>query len=233
MGGVVSLRDAQVLTGKPRKVTMYAVRLRDLSQAEAVVAKINRQFPEAYAALSGDFTEQMPDYQNSNGMMGGISFVAILVGGVGVLNTMLMAVFERTREIGVLRALGWRRRAVLQMILSEALLLGLLGGVVGIATAFSDLLDPVACYRRNAPANLGGMFSLAYFCGSGAWPGRRLVSSYCATACLQSKPCVMNKKNQRPTMKTSFHPNLHCQPILLCCWRLAPLPSQATPRLSR
>ncbi len=56
-------------------------------------------------------------------MIGGISFLAIAVGGIGVLNTMLMAVFERTREIGVLRALGWRSRAILRMILVEALLL--------------------------------------------------------------------------------------------------------------
>jgi putative ABC transport system permease protein len=69
-------------------------------------------------------------------MLRGISLMAVLVGGLGVLNTMLMAVFERTREIGVLRALGWRRRGVLGMILREAVLLGLLGGALGIAIAY-------------------------------------------------------------------------------------------------
>ena len=69
-------------------------------------------------------------------MLGGISFLAVLVGGIGVLNTMLMSVFERTREIGVLRALGWRRRRILGMILREAALLGLIGGAVGVAIAF-------------------------------------------------------------------------------------------------
>jgi putative ABC transport system permease protein len=49
---------------------------------------------------------------------------------------MLMTVFERTREIGVLRSLGWRRRSILGLILREALLLGLLGGVVGVGIAF-------------------------------------------------------------------------------------------------
>ena len=53
---------------------------------------------------------------------------------------MLMAVFERTREIGVLRALGWGRRAVLGMILREALLLGLLGGIVGIGMHVKPVL---------------------------------------------------------------------------------------------
>jgi putative ABC transport system permease protein len=47
-----------------------------------------------------------------------------------------MAVFERTREIGVLRSLGWQRHAILGMILREALLLGLLGGIAGIFLSF-------------------------------------------------------------------------------------------------
>jgi putative ABC transport system permease protein len=85
--------------------------------------------------LTADFANQMPDMRTSNSMIGAISVVAILVGGVGVLNTMLMSVFERTREIGVLRALGWGRRRILGLIMREALMLGLLGGLAGIAIA--------------------------------------------------------------------------------------------------
>jgi putative ABC transport system permease protein len=61
-----------------------------------------------------------------------VSILALFVGGLGMLNTMLMSVLERTREIGVLRALGWRRRRVLAMILRESLLLGTVGGICGI-----------------------------------------------------------------------------------------------------
>jgi len=136
LGGVITLRDGQTFTGRPRKVTMYSVKLHDPSQANEMVTKVNRQFPEVYASLTGEFVQQMPDMQNSNGMLNGISFLAILIGGVGVLNTMLMAVFERTREIGVLRALGWQRKAILGLILKEALILGLLGGFVSIGIAF-------------------------------------------------------------------------------------------------
>jgi ABC-type lipoprotein release transport system permease subunit len=135
LGGVISLRDAQSFAGRPRKSSMYAVKLNDPSQAEEVVTKINSQFPDVHAALAGDFVEQLPDMESSEAITNAISFLAILIGGVGVLNTMLMAVFERTREIGVLRALGWRRRAILSMILKEALLIGLLGGIAGIGTA--------------------------------------------------------------------------------------------------
>ena len=115
---------------------MYSVKLHDPSQAEALVEKLNREFPDVHASLAGEFAEQMPDMAATDGMIAGISFMAILVGGLGVLNTMLMSVLERTREIGVLRALGWRRRAVLGLILKEALLLGLLGCVVGVGVAF-------------------------------------------------------------------------------------------------
>ncbi|MBN2146840.1 MAG: ABC transporter permease [Anaerolineales bacterium] len=137
MGGVISLRDAQSLVGRPHKVTMYAARLVDPSQAADVCAQINARFPDqVYAALAGDFADVMPDIQTFEAMLNAISFVTILIGGVGVLNTMLMSVMERTREIGVLRALGWRRRQVLDLILREAVILGLLGGIAGIVVAF-------------------------------------------------------------------------------------------------
>ena len=135
MGGVTTLRDAQVLAGRPHKVTMYAVKLNDSSQATEIVNKINTEIPDVHAAISGEFAEQMPDFESSDSMINGISFMAIFIGGVGVLNTMLMAVYERTREIGVLRSLGWRKRHILGLILREAILLGLLGGATGIFIA--------------------------------------------------------------------------------------------------
>lgn len=135
MGGVTTLRDAQLIAGRPHKVTMYAIKLNDSSQAAILVDKINDEIPDVHAALSGEFAEQMPDFESSEMMINGISFMAIFIGGVGVLNTMLMSVYERTREIGVLRSLGWRRRMVLGLILREAILLGLLGGATGIFIA--------------------------------------------------------------------------------------------------
>jgi putative ABC transport system permease protein len=135
-GGVTTLRDAQNFVGRPRQVSMIAVKIKDATQAQDMVALINNKFPGIYAAMSSEFAEEMPDMKSSNAMLRGISLMAVLVGGLGVLNTMLMAVFERTREIGVLRALGWRRRGVLGMILREAVLLGLLGGALGIAIAY-------------------------------------------------------------------------------------------------
>jgi ABC-type lipoprotein release transport system permease subunit len=151
MGGVFSQRDIQANMGRPRKIGIYMVKTQDPSQAEALVEKINQEFPDLHATLSGEFVQEMPDIENVNVMLGSISFLAIFVGGVGVMNTMLMAVMERTREIGVLRALGWRQGRILRMIMTEALLLGLLGGLLGIAIAF------ILAYGLNAIPVYSGM----------------------------------------------------------------------------
>ncbi|MGH8046495.1 MAG: ABC transporter permease, partial [Chthoniobacterales bacterium] len=65
-------------------------------------------------------------------MSWGTSLLAVLVGVLGVMNTMLMTVFERTHEICILLALGWRRGRIVRMVLLESALLGLLGGIVGV-----------------------------------------------------------------------------------------------------
>jgi ABC-type antimicrobial peptide transport system permease subunit len=137
LSGVITLRDAQTFAGRPRKVSMLMVDLSDPRGTTALVEDINRRFSEVHAAASGEFVEQMPDMENADGMLNGISFLALIVGGLGVLNTMLMSILERTREIGVLRALGWSRRDILGLILREALYLGLLGGIASVLIGIS------------------------------------------------------------------------------------------------
>jgi ABC-type antimicrobial peptide transport system permease subunit len=147
MSAIITLRDAQAFAGRPRKVTILMVDLEDARKTEVLVDEINLRFPGVHAAPSGEFVDQMPDMENADGMLNGISFLALIVGGLGVLNTMLMSILERTREIGVLRALGWGRREVLSLILREALLLGVLGGlasiIIGVLLAYLLTLAPL------------------------------------------------------------------------------------------
>ncbi|MDA8345484.1 MAG: ATP-binding cassette domain-containing protein [Thermaerobacter sp.] len=71
--------------------------------------------------------------QSILGVIGGI---ALIVAGLGIANVMIVAVLERTREIGVLKAIGARRRDIRRLFLSESLIIGLLGGVIGLAGGY-------------------------------------------------------------------------------------------------
>jgi ABC-type antimicrobial peptide transport system permease subunit len=136
VGVVIGLREAQALTGKPHQVMYYAIKLRDPGQAEAVKQELEATFPDLDFALTAEIAESMSDFQVLEAMVMQISLLAIFIGGLGMLNTMLMSVLERTREIGVLRALGWRKRQVLGMILQESVVLGVVGGLLGILLGF-------------------------------------------------------------------------------------------------
>ena len=69
-------------------------------------------------------------------MLGSIAAISLLVGGIGVMNIMLMTVRERTREIGIRMATGARQRDILRQFLTESLMLSVVGGLAGITLAF-------------------------------------------------------------------------------------------------
>ncbi|MFH1174474.1 MAG: ABC transporter permease [archaeon] len=81
-----------------------------------------------------------------NGVLIGIAAISLIVGGVGITNTMYTSVLQRTRDIGVMKAIGARRRDILAIFLTEAGLLGMLGGAIGIALGigFAKLVEIIA-----------------------------------------------------------------------------------------
>lgn len=69
-----------------------------------------------------------------------ISALAIIIGGIGVMNTMIISVFDRIREIGVLKAVGWKRRTIMTMVLGESVIIGLASVVTGTIMAMAVLV---------------------------------------------------------------------------------------------
>jgi len=138
-GGVIALRQAQTLFNRPRQVTSYAIKVRERDDVEEVAQRISERFPNLSITLSADFSASTPDIQMMSQATGVMFWLAVLIGAVGLMNTMGMSIRERTREIGVLRALGWRRRRVLALILGESLALTLLGGAVGVGCSWTML----------------------------------------------------------------------------------------------
>ena len=137
---VMLLGDAQKVFGQSGKMTGCTVKVKDTSEAgiEAVRAQIEGPVAEA-CGLAGKIRAKSPsDFVKQNGQVRIVtafawlvSIVTLVISGIVVLNTMFMSVFERTREIGILRAIGWRPSRVMRMILMESVLLSIGGGIVG------------------------------------------------------------------------------------------------------
>jgi ABC-type antimicrobial peptide transport system permease subunit len=184
-GGVVTLADAQDIAGKPRKVSLYQVGLRRGTDADQVVRRIE----SLDKTLSVNKASEYDASKDWAGMVmafaWGIAAIAIIIGGLGMMNAMVMSVMERTREIGTLRALGWTRGRVMRLIMGEALVLSLLGGLVGIALGIG--LTELAASAPGVGAFLEGIYSPSLFAQGmvtaillgaigGAYPARRAAN---------------------------------------------------------
>jgi putative ABC transport system permease protein len=114
-------------------------------------------------------------------LLAGIATVSLLVGGIGIMNIMLVSVTERTREVGIRKALGATRVNILLQFLIEAIVLCLLGGIIGIVLGAggAQILRHVAHW--NTDVSLGSvilafLFSAVVGVIFGVWPARRAAS---------------------------------------------------------
>lgn len=146
---VATLGDLQELMDRPRQVSEFQIQVTPAAAEPAAV----RQLCGAIEGLVGgagdplgfkalpmrEFVASATETGLLQAMAGGTSAIAVVLSALGVLNTMLMSVMERTRELGILRALGWPRTLVMRLILGEALLLCLASVALGTAAAWGGV----------------------------------------------------------------------------------------------
>ena len=111
-------------------------------------------------------------------LLAGIASISLLVGGIGIMNIMLVSVTERTREIGIRKALGAKRRDILMQFLLESLVLCIAGGALGCAAGIGGamLMQNMGGYNIAVSAQAVGLafgFSAAVGVFFGMWPARR------------------------------------------------------------
>jgi putative ABC transport system permease protein len=101
---------------------------------ETVAAAIREAVPELVTMTSQDFEEQVGSATAIlSAILVGIALISLAVGGLSVVNTMAMSIAERTREIGIKRAIGGSRRRIVRELVTEAGVIGFLGGALGLA----------------------------------------------------------------------------------------------------
>jgi putative ABC transport system permease protein len=115
-------------------VTSVVVYPRSGSAPADVAAAIKQALPDVTTMTGADFDKEIGgSVQMLNAILIGIGLISLIVGGLSVINTMAMSVAERTREIGIKRAIGASRGRVLRELVIEAALIGLAGGLIGLA----------------------------------------------------------------------------------------------------
>jgi putative ABC transport system permease protein len=166
----VSVSDPNAMTDESNAITALLRGRHDLAATDNNDFNVFNQTQLLQAASSISATLTL--------LLGGIASISLIVGGIGIMNIMLVSVRERTREIGIRKAIGARGRDILAQFLVEALTLSLLGGLVGIVLGLvvSAGIGQVAGWGfvfNPVTIVAAVLFSLAVGVVFGVWPARQ------------------------------------------------------------
>ena len=146
-------------SGKPYKDIYYSevdVNVDDIDHVKEVQELIQSMGYQTYSNAEWVQSTQQ-QYANIQAMLGGIGAVSLLVAAIGITNTMMMSIYERTKEIGVMKVLGCDMRNIQAMFLIEAAYIGFIGGVVGLGLSYG-----ISAIINKAVAASGNMTNLSY-----------------------------------------------------------------------
>jgi putative ABC transport system permease protein len=131
---IIPLRVMQDFSHRTGKVTEFNLRIKHIDNPEklsAIKSELANKFPDLSFQETSELAENNEVLKLLRAVVWGVSIIALLMALVIILNTILMSVTERTREIGILLAIGWRQGRVLAMLMFEGLLLSVFGSMVG------------------------------------------------------------------------------------------------------
>jgi len=177
-------------TDRLRSLTARVDNVRDMNLAMIEIERVLRREHKIRPGMDNDFQiRRQADLLSTledttktfTRLLAGIAAVSLIVGGIGIMNIMLVSVTERTREIGVRKALGATRRVILTQFLVEAIVLCLLGGTVGVllGTGGAVVLSRMNQWNTSiswAAIGLAFVFSGLVGVFFGMWPARRAAT---------------------------------------------------------
>ncbi len=173
-----------------RSISVLAQSEDKIPDAMADIQKVLRREHRLRSGQPDDFSmRSQADFLNTMGettkvftfLLSGIAAVSLLVGGIGIMNIMLVSVTERTREIGIRKALGATRINILLQFLIEAVVLCCLGGIIGIVIGSAGALAMSKSAGWNTEISMGAVglaFAFSALVGIlfGVWPARRAAT---------------------------------------------------------
>jgi putative ABC transport system permease protein len=182
-GSMLPLVPFQAEQRQPSELTLIFVRVRPGADINALQARMEADNPQLVTIrTTADFGRADRSLSLINAADRGSGILAILIGAVIVMSTMTMAFIERTREFGLLAAIGWSRLRIMAMVLGEALCIGLIGAAGGVVFSFiaTQVLQqlPSLVGVLSPEYTAGAFWRALYTAGAmsllgGAWPAMR------------------------------------------------------------
>ncbi|WP_409199589.1 ABC transporter permease [Methanobrevibacter sp. DSM 116169] len=132
--GFTSFNNLETITNSTNNnATMLFVKVNDVNNLEQITNEIDSEYGDKITIITtiNDISSVNTIYNMFLGAKLGITLLVLLVGAISIVNTMLSNVYERTREIGVLKAVGWSNKKILIMVIGESVVLTLIGALIG------------------------------------------------------------------------------------------------------
>ncbi|MFZ5775569.1 MAG: ABC transporter permease [Thermodesulfobacteriota bacterium] len=130
------LQTVQQMVRKPSSISAIGVRVKNPERVEAAARAVSENIPGIQIVTMNQVVASLGTLASAAKVLSlSIAAIAVLISAVGVMNSILMAIFERTSEIGMIRAMGASRSDVFRIVLKETVLLTLIGGLAGVALA--------------------------------------------------------------------------------------------------